>query len=89
LGLEGQDVVIEKHNKKVKTAFEGLAKANTRVQRFLDVNNPEGLEKALKAQKKADATYVKAVDSSAGVFGTGSGKVPFLLPHSFTGRPPF
>lgn len=74
---------IESQNKKVRAAHDALATKQKKVQDLSESapgpsNN--ALMKAMTALEKSTVTFERVVDGAMSVAGTGSGKVPLLLP---------
>ena len=79
---------IESQNKKVLAAHDALVTKQKKVQNLsaLDSPGPTGstnaLMKATTALKKSTVAFERVVDGAISLAGTGSGKVPLLLPPS-------
>jgi hypothetical protein len=86
--LVTQDSKIELANKKLKTAKALIERAEEQVfkahrRSTVEPNSEQlktNLERAIRTRGKAEDTYTKAVESSIGTIGTGSGRVMVLLP---------
>lgn len=92
--LAAQDAKIESLNKKLKASHTTLQKANTCLLKMQhqttyntdDEKNRADLEKAAKAQGKAQSAFAKVVERSVDAVGTGSGHVMILLPATVKPR---
>lgn len=88
--LTGQDNLIVKRNKRLRTAKETLDKAARRhleaqTQAYYSGSNSRFIEAARKsaiAEGKALEAYKKAVEASEEIVRTGTGKVGLLLPST-------
>ena len=85
--LAREDLKIESQNKKVRAAHDTLI---TKQKKVHDLSGPPGLDspgpstntlmKATTALKKSTVAFERVVDGAISLAGTGSGKVPLLLP---------
>ncbi|KAF7327180.1 hypothetical protein MKEN_00295100 [Mycena kentingensis (nom. inval.)] len=80
------DAKITTHNERLQKASAAKHKADLRVRELSYLQNPNAqqLGRAVAAAQRADSAYTKAVEASAEMVGSGSGKVPLLLPSSHT-----
>ena len=80
-----EDLKIENQNKKVRAAHDTLVTKQNKV-RALDCPGPStgtnlnALMKATTALEKSTVAFDRVVDGAISLVGTGSGKVPLLLP---------
>jgi hypothetical protein len=91
--LGREDSKIENHNKKVRAAHENMVTKQRRLQELVafGTSRDGAHEKAMTALEKSTIAFDKAVDGVKSLAGTGSGKVPLLLPRAsvyLTGKPP-
>lgn len=79
--LAAQDQEIERQNKRLQTAFNGIQRVQTQFQENQD---NIGLERtnSITAMERATEQYQRMVEKSRSILGTGSGKVGVLLPES-------
>jgi hypothetical protein len=75
---------IESQNKKVRAAHGALVTVENRFQ-DLSASGPStiALMKATSALEKSTVAFERVVDGAISLAGTGSGKVPLLLPPSY------
>lgn len=75
---------MDSQNKKLRTAHNSLLQKEDNSEALLafgDVQHPSAaLSKAKKSFKKSNDAFKKIVDAGRDLIGTGSGKVPILLP---------
>ncbi|KDQ61844.1 hypothetical protein JAAARDRAFT_45325 [Jaapia argillacea MUCL 33604] len=79
--LNQQDDKIRDWNKRLIRAQEALVKATMRFA-LAEKHGAEGLVNAERSLAQAQDAFEKAVDASAGVVGTGSGRIGIVLPPS-------
>lgn len=85
--LVTKDDAIERHNKRLKKSHNFKVAADTRLQSIQDQpTNPAGIEKALQTKARADIAYARATTASLQIIGSGSGKVPILLPSDIVSQ---
>ena len=86
--LGREDLKIESQNKKVRAVHNALITRQKKVQELsvLDSLSTTGstnaLMKATTALEKSTAAFERVVDEAISLAGTGSGKVPLLLPST-------
>lgn len=89
--LVAHDKKITALNNKLQKAKDALDACNqmaVSAQMSLDRNpgiakHSQAMDRALKAKKKAETVYEKAVEASSEVIGKGTGRVGLLLPSTY------
>ena len=74
---------IENQNRKVRAAHNALVTVGKKFQDLSAAGSTNGLMKASSALEKSTVAFERVVDGAISLAGTGSGKVPLLLPPNY------